>query len=152
MNRILIAAATCFFSVSMSWAQPPTAGTKPPVDCDARTAQQKAEWGRSPHVWLASVFHTERIEIEQTWCRTWATYGYDRANKAEDFGRTFFTGDGVHPAFGNIVPGSGFAGGASINLERALDSQPLRLQSSIEARESLNRFWVVGGQLSVLGS
>jgi len=152
MNRILIAAATCFFSVSMSWAQTPTAGTKPPVDCDARTGQQKAEWGRSPHAWLASVFQTERIEIEQTWCRTWATYGYDRANKAEDFGRTFFTGDGVHPAFGSIVPGSGFAGGASINLERALASQPLRLQSSIEARESLNKFWVVGGQLSVLGS
>lgn len=147
MKRLLVVAATSFFWVSFSLAQAPS-----PVDCDMHTGQQKQDWGKSPHPWLVNVVHTEGIEIEQTWCRTWETHGYDRVNKAEDFGRTFFTGEGFHPALGSIVPGSGFAGGVAFNLERALSSLPLRSQSSIEARGSFNKFWVAGGQLSLLGS
>src|SRR5438477_1475222 len=91
----------------------------PAQDCDKRISKKKTEWGKSQHPWIASVFHDENIDIEQTWCRIGEAQGYDHIHKAEDFGRAFFTGVGLHPSIGSIAPGSGLAGGLQLNLGRA---------------------------------
>lgn len=123
-----------------------------PQTCEAQAAQRKRDWGQTDHAWLASVFHNERSDTRQTWCSIWETHGYDRVHKTEDFGRVFFTGDGVHPTVGSIVPGSGFAGGLDLNLQRAATTLPLRFNGSIEARGSVGGFWEAGGTLNILGS
>ncbi|HEX3742641.1 MAG TPA: hypothetical protein VHW09_01870 [Bryobacteraceae bacterium] len=121
--------------------------------CDSRAARENQEWGKSgPHSWLASVEHTQIVETQRTWCHIFETQGIDRAEKGIDFGRVLFTGDGIHPSLGGIVPGSGFAGGLAYNLERASTSAPLRFSGSVEARGSYNGFWEAGGKLDVWGS
>jgi hypothetical protein len=152
VKNIVTCLIASLIGFSTCWAQTRDPAPKPVLSCDARTGQEKAAWARSKHPWLVNVLHTERSDIEQTWCRIWETAGYDRINKAEDFGRTFFTGEGIHPAFGGIVPGSGFAGGGAFNVGRALTSVPLRFEGSTEARVSLNKFWTVGGEVNLLGS
>jgi hypothetical protein len=122
--------------------------------CDQKDADAKRAWASEPHGWLASVFHKEQRDIADSWCRIWeASGGRDRSFKAENFGRTLFTGDGIHPAVSSaLVPGSGFAGGATFGVDRALASRPLRLSMSADALASTNGSWQAGGALTVLGS
>ncbi|HLH18290.1 MAG TPA: hypothetical protein VKX45_13800 [Bryobacteraceae bacterium] len=121
--------------------------------CDVRAARQNEEWGKTaPHSWLASVEHKQAVETARTWCHIWAAAGADRISKAIDFGRVLFTGDGLHPAVGSIVPGSGLAGGLAYNLERAAADAPVRFSGSLEARGSSNGFWTAGGKLDIWGS
>jgi hypothetical protein len=119
--------------------------------CDSTAAKQNQAWAKSgPHAWLASLQHTQFVETRRTWCHIFETRGIDRLSKGIDFGRVLFTGDGVHPSVGGIVPGSGFAGGLVYNLQRATKS--LRYSGSVEARGSYNGFWVAGGKLDIWGS
>lgn len=120
--------------------------------CDDAVREARREWGASRHLWLASVFHNERADISETWCRIFETQGADRIPKIEDFGRTLFTGDGIHPSVGSIVPGSGLSAGGVFNLSRALQSAPLRLSGSAEGRRSLSGFWEAGGFVDIAGS
>jgi hypothetical protein len=138
--------------VSITGAQ--TSGSQPsmPETCDSRTAEQKRDWGKTTHDWLSNVLHKQNVETKQTWCHIWETQGYDRVHKVEDFGRVLFTGEGIHPAVGSIVPGSGFAGGLALNLARAATSPPIRYSGNVEARGSLNGFWVAGSQLNMVGA
>lgn len=121
-------------------------------DCDSELSARKENWAKTKHKWLANVFHKEDSDISDTWCRIGESQGLDRIRKIEDFGRTVFTGDGVHPVGGSIVPGSGLAAGVAFNLERAMKSHPVRYSSNIEARGSLNSFWIAGGKVDLLGS
>lgn len=121
--------------------------------CDALAAKKNQAWSKSgPHPWLASVEHTQDVELARTWCHIFETKGIDRLSKGIDFGRVLFTGDGLHPSVGGIVPGSGFAGGLEYNLERATASPPVRYSGSVEARGSYNGFWTAGGKLDIWGS
>ena len=122
--------------------------------CDQKDAAAKRAWASEPHGWLASVFHKEQRDIADSWCRIWeASGGRDRSFKAENFGRTLFTGDGIHPAVSSaLVPGSGFAGGATFGVDRALASRPLRLSMSADVLASTNGSWQAGGELTMLGS
>jgi hypothetical protein len=121
--------------------------------CDSIAAKNNVSWAKSrPHSWLADVEHKQSVEIPKNWCHIWETHGVDRLQKAIDFGRVLFTGDGLHPSVGGIVPGSGFAGGLTYNLERASGSRPLRYSGSVEARGSYNRFWTAGAKLDIWGS
>jgi hypothetical protein len=122
--------------------------------CDQKDAAAKRAWASEPHGWLASVFHKEQRDIADSWCRIWeASGGRDRSFKAENFGRTLFTGEGIHPAVSSaLVPGSGFAGGATFGVDRALASRPLRLSVSADALASTNGSWQAGGGLTMLGS
>jgi len=121
--------------------------------CDSKAAKKNVDWGKSgPHSWLASVEEKQGVELPRTWCHIWETHGIDRLQKGIDFGRVLFTGDGLHPSVGGIVPGSGFAGGLAYNLERALSSAPVRFSGSVEARGSYNGFWTAGGKLEIFGS
>lgn len=116
--------------------------------CLDAAARRNDAWAKSgPHAWLANVQHNEDVEIARTWCYLWESHGKDSLQKGVDFGRAFFTGDGWHPSVGGIVPGSGFAGGASLHLERATSA--LRFIGAVEARGSYNGFWVAGGRLDV---
>jgi len=142
----------CCFRVLSIHAQ--TSGTQSDAEkCDERAAQQKLAWAQSgPHNWISSAFHKQDVETPQAWCHIWATNGYDRVHKTEDFGRVLFTGDGIHPTMGSIVPNSGLAGGLALNLDRAAKSYPVRFSGSIEARGSTSQFWEAGGVLDLLGS
>ena len=145
MNRIL---GNALLALSMLSSAAIAADT-----CDSRAAKENEAWGKNgPHDWLASVEHKQAVETQRTWCHIWETHGIDRAQKGIDFGRVLFTGDGLHPAVGGIVPGSGFAGGLEYNLQRASASSPLRFSGSVEARGSYNGFWAAGGKLDIWGS
>lgn len=110
------------------------------------------KWAKNQHLWVANVFHTEGVDTRQAWCSIWETHGYDRVPKTEDFGRVLLTGDGLHPVAGSIVPGSGFAGGLGVSVDRALQSKPMRFSTNVEARDSTNGFWEAGGNVHILGS
>jgi hypothetical protein len=116
---------------------------------DAANESQKKWTAAGPHSWLDDVWHNEAVEIARTWCYVWETHGMDRLDKGIDFGRAFFTGDGWHPVVGGIVPGSGFAGGLGMQLERNTAAPALRYSGSVEARGSYNGFWVAGGVLDI---
>jgi hypothetical protein len=149
--ELFLVATICCFHVGLH-AQ--AAGTQDtPEDCDKRAALEKVDWAKSgPHDWVSSEFNKQHIESKQTWCHIWATKGYDRVHKAEDFGRVLLTGSGLHPTAGSIVPNSGFAGGLALNLDRAAKTYPVRFSTSIEARGSTTEFWEAGGILNLLGS
>jgi len=56
-----------------------------------------------------------------------------------------FTGPGLHPTIGNIVPESGTALGLSLNDEwHRAQSPHLRFTTSVEGRASENGFWAAG--------
>lgn len=144
--------ATWIGSVPLTCAQT-TGAASTAEDCDRRASQEKDRWGKAgKHVWLSSKLHNQQVETKQTWCHIWVTPGYERVHQVEDFGRMVFTGEGIHPSLGSIVPGSGMAGGLALNLARATNSPPIRYSGNVEARGSMNGFWVAGGQLNLLGA
>ena len=75
----------------------------------------------------------------------------DRFANIENLVVHLFTGPGLHPTAGIIVPGSGAAGGAALNLEWN-EKAPLyqRFTTNLEARGSENGFWAVGAKLQAL--
>ncbi len=144
MTRVLLWAAVVACFARMATAADP---------CETRAAKKNEEFAKSgPHSFLASVQHKQEVELAQTWCRIFETTGIDRVQKGIDFGRVLFTGDGLHPTVGGIVPGSGFAGGLVYNLERATSKPAIRYSASAEARGSYNGFWEAGGRLDIFGA
>src|SRR5690242_4029868 len=75
----------------------------------------------------------------------------DRVANFEDLLVHLFTGPGLHPTGGIVVPGSGVAGGAALNLEWNAKT-PLyeRLTANLEARGSENDFWAAGAKVQAL--
>ncbi len=75
----------------------------------------------------------------------------DQATSVENLVVHLFTGPGLHPTAGIIVPDSGVAGGLALNLEWN-EMAPLyeRLTTSLEGRYSVNGFWAAGAQLQAL--
>jgi len=120
--------------------------------CDSRAAKKNEGWAKTHHSFLADVQHKQDVELQRTWCHIFETIGFDKVEKGIDFGRVLFTGDGLHPSVGGIVPGSGFAGGLVYNFERATQQPPIRYSGSIEARGSYNGFWTAGGKLDIWGA
>jgi hypothetical protein len=124
------------------------------MTCDEKASAAKRAWALGSHSDLANVFHKEGFDIGDTWCRIWETTGTDREYKAGDFGRTLFTGEGLHPSVSSsLVPGSGFAGGASFSLGQNLSgAHRMRLSESVDGRFSTNRSWSFTSRLDMLGS
>jgi len=62
-----------------------------------------------------------------------------------------FTGPGLHPTGGIVVPGSGVAGGVALNLQWN-ETAPLyeRFTTNFEGRRSEDGFWAVGAKLQAL--
>ena len=57
-----------------------------------------------------------------------------------------FTGPGLHPTIGKIVPESGAAFGLALNNEWHISEAPhSRLTTAVEARGSVEGFWAAGG-------
>lgn len=128
-------------------------GARAADPCDLPAAKKNRAWATDrTHSWLADVEHKQYVEVPRTWCHIWETHGVDRVQKAIDFGRVLFTGDGFHPSIGSIVPRSGLAAGLTYNLERASATRPLRYAGSVEARGSYNGFWTAGSKLDIWGS
>jgi hypothetical protein len=151
-SGLFLVASVCWLNGLSVHAQ--AAGNQDKAEeCDKRSALEKVAWAKSgPHDWVSSDFNKQHIESKQTWCHIWATKGYDRVHKIEDFGRVLLTGEGVHPIAGSIVPNSGFAGGLALNLGYDAKFRPVRLSGSAEARGSTAGFWEAGGSLDLLGS
>lgn len=124
------------------------------VSCDQRDADAKREWAQEPHAWIANLFNKERRDISDAWCRIWeTTSGRDRSFKAENFGRTLFTGSGIHPTVASsLAPGSGLTGGLRFSANRALVNHPVRLSGDLDARASTNGSWSAGARVNALGS
>lgn len=92
---------------------------------------------------------TEWAVLKQDWCKllkwddTWPRLQY--------FLVDVFTGPGVHPTAGIVVPNGGGAGGLALNVDwntHFLGQE--RFVSSIEGRATENDFWEVGGKLQAL--
>jgi len=140
-------------AAAQSPAPAATAQTVPTKSCDQKANESKSSWAQRPHSSLANVFHAEKSDIADTWCRIWETTGADRRFKAGDFGRTLFTGDGVHPVVSSsLVPGSGLAGGANFSVGQNLSGRPMRLFETVDARFSTNGSQSFSGRLDILGS
>ena len=153
MRRTVCPVAFCLAILAgeVASAQPVAPAT--PENCDQKAAAAKSAWAQNPHGDLANVFHAETFGIGDTWCRIWETTGTDRRFKAGDFGRVLFTGDGVHPSVSSsLVPGSGFAAGASFTIGQNLSSRSLRLSESVDGRFATNGSTSFSGRLDVLGS
>jgi hypothetical protein len=119
--------------------------------CDDKVREDRQNWGGKPHSWVSNEIHKGFADTAETWCRLFETRnGRDRSFKAVDFGRALFTGEGVHPVIGTIVPGSGLAVGGSLNLAR--NSASVQYSGSVEARRSVSGFSAVGGQVDIRGS
>ncbi len=77
----------------------------------------------------------------------------DRFANIENLVVHLFTGPGLHPTAGIVVPESGAAGGLALNLEWNQNA-PLyeRFTTNFEGRASEEGFWAVGGKLHALFS
>jgi hypothetical protein len=75
----------------------------------------------------------------------------DHSANLENLVVHLFTGPGLHPTGGIIVPGSGAAGGAALNLEWNKETRLYeRFTTNLEARGSENGFWAAGAKLQAL--
>jgi hypothetical protein len=133
-------------------AAPCRAQTSDARKCETDADRRGAAWAAASHSWLASVWELETREIALDWCRTQASAGDQMLHNVENLGRVLFTGEGVHPVVGTIAPQNGFAGGVALNHSSASASKPLRFDTSVEGRGSLNGSWNVGTVLSIRGS
>ena len=92
---------------------------------------------------------TEWAILKQDWCklRKWD----DTWPRLQYFLVDVFTGPGLHPTAGIVVPNGGAAAGLALNVDwntHFLGQE--RFVSSIEGRVTENEFWEVGGKLQVL--
>ena len=98
---------------------------------------------------LARTLAVEYSLLSQDACKivNWS----DQAANLGHFLVHLFTGPGLHPTAGIIVPDSGAAGGLALNLEWN-DLAPLyeRVTTNLEARGSENGFWAVGAKLQAM--
>ena len=87
--------------------------------------------------------------LTESWCRV---VGWEQPwPTAQDFLVNVFTGPGVHPTAGLVVPGSGPAAGLALNIPWNTKGSPLgRYALNFEGRGSENGFWEVGGRLQVM--
>jgi len=92
---------------------------------------------------------TEWALLKQDWCKlvkwddTWPRLQYLMVD--------LFTGPGLHPTAGIVVPDGGAAGGLALNVDWN-SSGPIeqRFATSIEGRATENGFWEIGGKLQSL--
>jgi len=75
----------------------------------------------------------------------------DRFANIENLVVHLFTGPGLHPTAGIVVPESGAAGGLALNLELN-EKTPLyeRFTANVEGRASEEGFWAVGAKMQAL--
>ena len=92
---------------------------------------------------------TEWALLKQDWCKlvkwddTWPRLQYLMVD--------LFTGPGLHPTAGIVVPDGGAAGGLALNVDWN-SSAPIqqRFATSIEGRATENGFWEIGGKIQSL--
>jgi hypothetical protein len=99
-------------------------------------------------------FLTEYRDLTYDFCRVKEDYKqggfegmYERQlGTLQDVVVDIFTGHGLHPTIGKIVPESGVAFGLALNNEWHISESPhSRLTTSVEGRVSVEGFWAVGG-------
>jgi hypothetical protein len=108
------------------------------------------EWTRNP---VVRDLRTEYRDLFFDVCRVKEDYrdGGWRGMLERQFGTVqdlivdVFTGRGLHPTIGNIVPESGTALGLAMNNEWHITEDPhIRFTTSVEGRASENGFWAAG--------
>ena len=142
--------AAVFLSVACSGLA--HAQTPDPVACETQANLRKAAWAKAEHSWFETMLELQAREIELSLCRMHASTGQEKLHHAEDFGRIFLTGEGIHPVVATIAPGNGFAVGAAMTHEWASATRPLRYRGGAQARVSVNGSWTAGGLVNIVGS
>src|SRR5438067_10711778 len=104
-----------------AWAQ-----ARDAVACETEANRRKTAWASASHPWFATALELELRELQLSSCRMRASTGEEKFHQAENVGRVFFTGEGLHPVVGTIAPGNGFAGGGLFHHEWATMTTPLR--------------------------
>ena len=135
---------------SAAFAVPALAQTTDAVACETAANQAKAAWASSMHSWLETMVELQARELRLSRCRMRASSGEETLHHGEDFGRVLLTGEGIHPVIGTIAAGNGLAGGAALTHEWAGDN--LRFRADAHAQLSVNRSWVTGAMLNIVGS
>ena len=157
--RVLVLApviwACCVLTPAAARAGQGPGGSAPSANaaltCDRKSAVAKAAWPLDAHGDLANVFHAERTDLADTWCRIWEVTGAEKRFKAGDFARVLFTGDGVHPALaGSLVPGSGLAAGGSFQVGQHLTN--VRVSEQAKALVATNGSRAFAGRVDMLGN
>lgn len=141
---------TAALVVSAAFAVPAVAQTTDAVACETAANQAKAVWASSTHSWLETMVELQARELRLSRCRMRASRGEEKLHHGEDFGRVLLTGEGIHPAIGTIAAGNGLAGGAALTHEWNGDT--LRYRADAHAQLSVNRSWVTGAMLNIVGS
>lgn len=92
---------------------------------------------------------TEWALLKQDWCKllrwddTWPRLQYLFVD--------VFTGPGIHPTAGIVVPEGGAAAGLALNVDWNTSAPAYqRFATSVEGRGSENGFWEIGGKLQTL--
>jgi hypothetical protein len=137
--------------LSAACAAPALAQTSDAVACETAVNRRKAAWASSAHSWLETMVELQTRELELSRCRMRASTGAEKLHHGEDFGRVLLTGEGIHPVVGTIAAGNGLAGGAALTHEWASETGP-RFRADADARLSVNRSWVTGARLNIVGS
>jgi hypothetical protein len=133
-------------------AAPALAQTAEAVACETEVNRRKADWASSAHSWLETTIELQARELQLSRCRMRASTGEQKLHQAENFGRVLLTGEGIHPVIGTIAAGNGFAGGVVLMHEWADEKRPLRFSGDAHTRLSMNRSWVAGAMVDVVGS
>jgi hypothetical protein len=143
IGGLLLWAVLC--APSSIWAQVPEE-TPPPSSVSSPCPPRRVEPSSNL---LVRTLAVEYSLLSQDVCKVVNWSGH-LAN-SENLLVHLFTGPGLHPTGGIIVPESGAAGGAALNLEWN-QATPLyeRVTTNIEARGSENGFWAAGGKLQAL--
>jgi hypothetical protein len=128
------------------------AQTSDPVACETEANRRKAAWASSAHSWLETTVELQARELQLSRCRMRASTGEERLHHGEDFGRVLLTGEGIHPVIGTIAAGNGLAGGTALTHEWASEMRPLRYRADAHARLSVNRSWLAGAMVNIVGS
>lgn len=87
--------------------------------------------------------------LKQDWCKVvrWDDTWPRLQNLAVDV----FTGPGVHPTAGIVVPDGGVAAGLALNVDWSANAPAFqRFATSVEGRGSENGFWEIGAKLQTL--
>jgi hypothetical protein len=142
--------ATVIFSIACSSVT--HAQTVDPVHCETQANTRKAAWATTEHSWFETMLELQARGIELSLCRMHAATGQEKLHHAEDFGRIFLTGEGIHPVVATIAPGNGLAAGAAMTHEWASADRPLRYRGDAHARVSINGSWTAGGLVNIVGS
>ena len=107
-----------------------------------------AEYNTEGHGGIVDALREQARAIRQALCYYRQSKGATRFQYAQVAAISVLSGPGLHPVVGDVVTGSGLAGGLALNLEW-VPTAPFLFTNSTEGRESVSGFWEIGDSLTI---